>query len=279
MPTTAPKPPPPPIKRPSAATIPSSTRTTTVRRGTSASGEKVVIYGSGGAGKSTLCSLLENVGVRTLFIDVGDSTSHLDVARAEPFPETFDDVRTILHDTKLLADFGAVVIDDFTKLEEMAIAWTLETIPKELQGGGTARVNSVEGYGWGKGYVHVYETFLLILADLDALARQGKHVVGTAHQMTTSVPNPKGDDWLQYQPRLLSTKQAQLRERVREWAYHLVYIDFDTAVDKEGKAKGGTTRTIYPNPTATHWAKSRLLDEPIPYDLGSVEFWNRIFKK
>lgn len=274
------KPPPPaprapPNSKPQAAVGSSPSRTNTVRRGKGASGEKVVIYGPGGVGKTTACALLAELGVEPLFIDIGDSTSHMDVSKVDPAPTTFSDVRHILHDQELLSGFGAVVIDDFTTLEELARAWTLENVPHEKG----HKVTSIEGYGFGKGYVHTFETFLTVLADLDAIARSGKHVIATAHEQTVNVPNPNGEDWLQYQPRLMSTRQAQLRERVKEWCYHLLYVNFDKSVDKDGKAIGGSTRTIYPNPMATHWAKSRVLSEPIPYELGSADLWKSLLRK
>lgn len=246
-----------------------------VRRGISASAHKIVVYGPGGVGKSELCSLLKSVDCEPLFLDIEGGCHFLDVARCDPSPETWDDLLAVLRDREALAPFGAVVIDSATKAEELAIAWTLANVPHEK--GHVAK--SIEGYGFGKGYTHVFETFLQLLGELDAVARSGKHVLMTAHDCTANVPNPAGEDWIRYEPRLQSpgSGKASIRHRVKEWTDHLLYVGFDQIVDKDGKASGGGTRTIYPAEMPTHWAKSRKISEPVPYTQGDAEIWRKLF--
>ena len=95
------------------------------------------------------------------------------------------------------------------------------------------------------------------------------------------MPNPSGQDWLQYQPRLQSPKkQGKTRERIKEWCDHLLYLGFDTAVDEHGKGIGAGTRTIYTAELPTAWAKSRCLPpDPIPYDRGDASVWKLLFGK
>lgn len=142
-------------------------------------------------------------------------------------------------------------------------------------------VKSVEGYGYGKGFTHVYEAFLLVLQDLDAVVRSGKHVICTAHDCTANVPNPSGEDWIRYEPRLQSPNsgKASIRLRVKEWCDHLFYVGYDAAVNEDGKATGVGSRTIYPSELPTHLAKSRTLADPIPYVEGDPELWNQLFAK
>ena len=70
-----------------------STKTFAVRRGAIAEAHKVVIYGPGGVGKTELCSLLTQLNIEPLFVDLEGSSSFLDVARLDPAPETFEEVR------------------------------------------------------------------------------------------------------------------------------------------------------------------------------------------
>lgn len=260
----------------SAAKPPAQTpapKTFAVRRGLIAEAHKIVIYGPGGVGKSELCSLLANVSIDPLFIDLEGSSAFLDVARLDPAPQTFEDVRDALHNDRI--EFGAVVIDSFTKLEELARDFVIRTVPHEK--GASVRISSIEDYGWGKGYMHIYEAMLLVLQDLDAIARKGVHVLCVCHDLTEKVPNPSGEDFLQWQPRLQSPpKQGKLRERVKEWCDHLLYVGFDRFV-KDGKAEGSGSRTIYPTEAATYWAKSRMLSEPIEYVRGDAELWRQLF--
>jgi hypothetical protein len=272
--TSGPRPPgPPPNGGPAKAAArsqPTGNHGLTVSSGMSHQGEKVLAYSVGGAGKSSLCASIADLGIRPLFIDVGDSTSHLDVKRV--VPRDFAQMREVFHDDGLLAPYGAIVLDDLTAAEEYALDWVLTNIPHEKG----SPITGIESFGWGKGYVHLFETSLLILNDLDRIARMGKHVLVTAHDTIETVNNPTGENFLQHQPRLRSNKNARFRERCLEWAYHALFIDYDISVTNDGKAKGSGTRTIYPMPMPTWWAKSRSLSRPIPYPKGDVTLWRQL---
>lgn len=232
-----------------------------------------MIYGPGGVGKSELCSLLKECGIDPLFFDIGDGTRFLDVQRCEPTPANYEELRAALQ-----ADWpnhGALVIDDASKLEEFSVDYVIRNVKHEKDKNKV--INSIEDYGWGKGYVHAYEAFLQVLGDLDAQARKGKHIVIIAHECTANVPNPHGEDWIRYEPRLQSpaSGKASIRHRVKEWCDHLLFVGFDVFAE-DGKGKGAGTRTIYPTEMPTHWAKSRSLSEPIPYAKGSADLWKEL---
>ena len=168
-----------------------------------------------------------------MFLDAGDGTDYLDVDRI-PGVSTWQDVRAALHERSLWANYGAVVIDDMTTVEQLAIRWTLDNVKTEK--GNT--VNSIEQYGWGKGYVHSYETFLQLFGDLDMHVRDGRMVVCIAHEQATKAPNPKGDDWLRYEPRLQNSDRGNIRKRFVEWVDHLLFIGYDVNVSESGVGVG-----------------------------------------
>lgn len=232
------------------------------------------MFGPGGVGKTELCSNIQQLGIKPLFLDVEDGSKFLDVPRVDPKPETWDELRQVLQTTEIWEGYNAVVIDSLTKCEQLAIQWTLQNVKTEKGG----FVSSVEGYGFGKGYTHVYETFLQLLGDLDAHVRQGRHVICVAHECAATVPNPTGEDYLQFQPRLQCPNggKASIRHQVKEWADHLLFIGFDIAVNEDGKGTGAGTRTIYPTELPTWWAKSRLLADPIPYEKHDAEVWRQM---
>lgn len=268
MPPTPPKPktpPPPPTAsapKPKQQAAPMS-----VVSGRSVAAHRTVIYGPGGAGKSELAANIQQVGVKPLFFDLDSETQFLDVARVRP--TDFDQLLGGLADDTLLAPYSAVVIESFTKAEEMAAKWVLANIKSES---GNV-VTSLEGYGWGKGYVHVYDAFLRLLEALDAVVAKGKHVICTAHDCSREVPNAMGEDYLQFQPRLQSPREkGKIRERVKEWCDHLLYIDIEACVS-EGKAYGDGRRVIRTCQMPTHWAKSRCTAEPVVYQRGSGDIW------
>jgi len=249
-------------------------RSLSFERGVRRTAEKIVVVGCGGVGKTELCSLMEHAGVVPFFIDLDEGSGELDVFRAEPTPQTFEELQSAIALAAEQNGVGALVIDSLTKAEELVVEYTLRTVPHEKG----HEVKSIEGFGYGKGYVHVFEKFLLLLQSLDSVARQGIRVVAVCHDCVEKVPNPAGDDWLQYQPRLQSPpKVGKVRERVKEWCDHMFYLGFDTAIFN-GKAQGSGTRTIYTTERPAYWAKSRRLDgTPIVFEKGKSTLWQKLF--
>jgi hypothetical protein len=169
----------------------------------------------------------------------------------------------------------SIVIDTGTRAEELAVAHTLENVLVDGK-----RVTSVEGYGYGKGYGFVFDTFLPLLADLDRHARAGRNVVFVCHDCTSTVPNPAGEDWLRYEPRLQSPNsgKASIRLRVREWADHVLFVGYDVSVGKDGKGRGAGTRTLYSAEVPHCMAKSRTTQETIPLGDDGEAVWGNIIR-
>jgi hypothetical protein len=237
---------------------------------------KTIIYGRGGVGKSSLAAAIQQLGVRVLFIDINDDSDFLDVDRIKP--ESWDEMRSVLHDSALCSQYGAIVVADLTKAEEFAAKWVIANVPHEKEG---VAISSIESYGWGKGMTHTYEAFLQLLGDLDAQKRAGRHVICLAHDCTVSPENPEGENYSQFQPRLQSPSSGKnsIRHRVLEWCEHMLFVNFDVFVNKDGKGVGGGSRTIYPCMMPGYWAKSRELSAPIRYDKGSADLWKQLLKK
>lgn len=273
--STKPKRPPKPPAKPSANNEPSRQRPAfEIVQGVQSRGEKAVIYGPGGVGKTELASLLEDIDGPVLFLDLEDGTDHLDVSRVRV--REWAALLDIVDDAAALSEYGAVVVDSLTKAEEFATAWVVENVPHETGG----QVASIEGYGFGKGYVHIYGEFVALLSRLDAIARGGVHVVLICHECVANVPNPTGADWIRFEPRLQSpaSGKSSVRHRVKEWADHVLFVAFDTNVSKDGKASGSGSRTIYPQERPGHLAKSRRLDAPLPYRRGDGVLWHEMLE-
>lgn len=281
MTTAPPAPPAPPRKAPPPApTKAATTADFTFEESTGVvvgSPQIVVVYGPGGIGKTSLAANVRNVGRKPKLVDLERGSAHVSVDRVAI--DSWDALLAYLRDESRWSSYDTVVIDSLTRAEEMATAWTLANVPKE----GGVFVKSLEGYGYGKGYQHVYETFLVLLSELDRHARAGRSIICTTHDCTANVPNPDGDDFIRYEPRLQSPSsgKASIRLRVREWCDHLLFVRYDVAVveDAKGKSKGQGkgTRCIYPVELPTHMAKSRTLADPIVFEKDSDEIWRQIF--
>lgn len=263
-------PPPASAPPPTAGSQPANVEGFQVSEGPKDGPQRIVIFGAGGGGKSTLASLIPG---RNLFIDVEVGTRDLDVKRIDTV-KTLPDVRAILQ-SSIVDEYDTIIIDSATKLEELAIAYTLANVPNDKG----QRVTSVEGYGFGKGYQHVFESFLLLIADLDRLLEKGKNVVLICHECTNDVPNPAGEDFLRFEPHLQSPKsgKSSIRNRVVQWADHVLFLGYDV-VAKDGKGKGGGTRTIHVQERPDHVAKSRRVFDPVPFnDPTDNTIWQYVF--
>lgn len=243
-------------------------------------GHRIGLYGPGGIGKTTLAMTAPGpVGV----IDLDDSLPILrpslgDLAiRRVAGISSWQDIRDALHSGGW-DEVKTVVIDSGTKAEELAMEWTLRNVKHEKEG---VAIRRIEDYGFGKGYQHLYETFLQLLGDLDQHVRVGRNVVLILHDCTANVPNPKGEDYIRWEPRLQnpSSGKASIRLRIREWLDHLLYVGYDVECSKQhnGKAQGHGTRTIYPQEMPWCMAKSRCLAEQIELVQFDTTLWTKLF--
>jgi hypothetical protein len=258
------------------ATNPIGKRSFAVSTGRNVTGQKTVIYGPGGVGKSELAANMQSIGVKPLFLDIGSSTKFLDVARIDDIAN-WDELRAALQNTELLSGYDAVVIDDLSVAQEWSGEWTCANV-KDEKGNWHQELSK---YPFGKGYEYNYDTFLKFLGDCDSIARRGIHVICIAHDCVVEAPNPHGEDYIRYAPRLQEPGKkgiGSIRARVKEWCDHLLFIGYDVAIGEDGKGKGGGTRAIYGTELPTHLAKTRKHFEPIVYEKGSAEVWTHLFK-
>jgi len=273
--TTPPKPPPrfgPP--RTAAPTAPTplqrETKSVSFAKPSKKTGCKIVLYGPGGIGKTTLAA---NLPGRTVFIDLEGSLGRLGLENeVVSGVDTWADLRAALQGGGW-DGVDSVVIDSVTRAEELAVAHTLENVKAD---GMVA--TSIESYGYGKGYTHVFETFMPLLGDIERHSRVGRNVVLICHDCTANVPNPAGEDWLRYEPRLMapSSGKNSIRLRVREWADHVLFLNYDIDVNKDGKGRGNGSRTIYAAEFPFCMAKGRNIPEQIVVGGEADEIWGQI---
>jgi len=270
---TAPTPP-PPTPRPRSTPRPAggAVAFATIRKAT---GHAIELYGPGGIGKTSLALLAPGP------IAVADLDDSLPVL-AESGDLEGRDVRIIPATdwAGLRAALAApgwdeiktIVIDSLTAAESACLTWVLANVKTEK--GKSA--DRIEDYGYGKGYRHLYDEFCCLFADLDAHKRAGRNVILVCHDCTATVPNPAGEDYLRFEPRLYHAEKQSIRARVKEWCDHVLFLGYDIEVAKDGVAKGRGSRTIYPQEQPWCLAKSRSLADTIVFTKGDVSLWRKL---
>lgn len=235
-------------------------------------------------GKTELATHIAQVGLVPKFIDLERGAEDYDVERAlvdNRRIESWQELREAIQCVDLWSPEHVPVIDTLSKAEELCTRHVLATVKTDK---GTS-ASSVESYGYGKGYKYVMEEFLRLIADLDRLYEQGRSIVLIMHDCKATVPNPQGEDYIRFEPFLYQSNtdsSKSIREKVKNWLDHLLFIGYDIAVNEDGKARGAGTRFIYTTEQPTFIAKNRgsiLPPQGLPYRKGDASLWKTIFQK
>jgi hypothetical protein len=246
------------------ATIPSAIALS-IGSGLIPGADRIVTFGTGKIGKSTLAAFLP----APLFLDIEAGTKKLNVAFDL---ELREDPNWLMLRGKLASiasdppeGIRSIVLDTATIAEELAKEHVIAT--RKTEKGKV--VDSIEGFGWGKGWQYVYDEFNGLLADLDRIVAKGIHVCLIAHEVSSPVPNPAGEDFIRWEPLLYSGDKkgrGSIRARLKNWAEHIIFITYDVEVE-EGKGRGSGTRTLYTQELPTHIAGSRTKQIVMSFDL------------
>lgn len=251
----------------------------------SSEGEKILIYGDSGMGKTTLASMLP--GAKFIGLDDGgrkilhpvtdENLEHI------PGVETFDDIRAVIHQPGLLNAGETLVIDTGTIMEDLALAWTLENV-KAGEKGKQYTASGIENYGWGKGFRYLYDTMGLPLGDFDTLAHRGVNLALLCQMQQVEISNAGGANFLCDVP---SLQKAHGKSTPAIWAKyvermdHVLKVGLNDISTEEGKAASTGTRVVFVHGQVHFKAKSRTI--PSEYPVVSFEhkaddsIWRMIF--
>lgn len=207
--------------------------------------QRLVVYTPEGFGKSTLGSKFP----APLFLDMEKGgTDHLDVARvtADNYAEAKE---VVAHVTANPSEFGTLVVDTADWLEKRIIEHVCKTNKQD----------SIEAFGYGKGYTYLAEEFQKFLLSLDGVISSGVNVLVLAHShVKPFTPPDAAQGYDRYE--LKMTKQTA--PLLKEWADALLFGNFQTRVqDRQmGKARGvgGTQRVMHTEHSAAWDAKNRF---------------------
>jgi hypothetical protein len=231
----------------------------------SASGQKIVIYGKSGIGKSTLAAMAPDA----IFIDVDNGISGMvhpgtgEALRHIGGIDSYQDLRDALSQDDLFVKGSTAVIDTITRVEPMAERHVLENVTKDGK-----LMTSIKQFGWGDGDYHTLDAMRLILSDLDRLIRRGVNVILLAQLEQATISNAEGADYLEDGPKLLNRRNCSIRTTVVEWADQVLRIGYaDLLVQKDDeKARAGkvvdgdAVRAVFAGGAQHFIAKSRPIN-------------------
>ena len=228
-----------------------------ISRGTKKKPIKAVVFGPEGVGKTTFASKWP----KAVFIDVEDGSGHYDVARL-PIPQTWNELLDEIIWCSVSNEVGTVVVDTADKAEALCKAYILERDNKE----------SIESYGYGKGYTILAEEFKKLTACLDVCVENGKNVLVLAHAQIRKFEQPDEMGSYDRWELKLEKKCAVIP---KEWCDVMLFANYRTDMEKDenGKyhASGGRRRIMYANHTSAYDAKNRLdLPDEMPFDFSEI---------
>lgn len=219
--------------------------------------QKVVIYGSEGIGKSSLAAKFPDA----VIIDTEGGTAHMDVRRIDK-PQSWEEMLSIIKEVAATPGICKTLVIDTADWAEQLVTAYLCTKYKQ---------NSIESFGYGKGYTYLAEEFARLLSACDLVIAAGIHVVITAHAKMRKFEQP---DEMGAYDRWEMKLSKQVAPLLKEWCDHLFFCNYQTFVvtsDNDTKKAQGGKRVIYTSHHPARDAKSRVsLPEIIDLDYKNI---------
>jgi hypothetical protein len=222
---------------------------------------RVMLYGVHGIGKSTFGAN----GPKPVFIQTEDGLANIDCARF-PLAQSFADVMQAVAELYTEPhEYWTVVVDSLDWLERLIWASVCEAKGKD----------SIEEFGFGKGYTFALDPWKQFLDGLDALRNDRQMmVVLLAHAKIERFENPETDSYDRYSPRLHKSASAM----IQEWCDEVLFATYKvhTKQTDEGfdrtrtRAIGSGDRILRTTERPAHVAKNRLaLPDELPLDFAA----------
>lgn len=221
----------------------------------------ILLYGVEGIGKSTFAADAPN----PIFLPTEDGLKNIDIPNKLPVSRTYDQFMTYL--AALCEEdheYQTVVIDSGDWLEKLVHAKVADDHNKP----------SVEGIGYGKGYIFAQDYFSKIREVLDWLqTEKNMGVIIICHAQVKRFNDPETEAYDMYKIKLHDLASAHLQEK----SDIVAFVNYRKAVVKDDmsnkkRAIGRDERVLYTTRRAAFSAKNRYrLPAEIPFtDDGAV---------
>lgn len=224
--------------------------------------QKILIYGVQGIGKNTFAATF----AKPILLQIEDGSAALDIP-AFPLATSFQAVIDIIQALHGDHDYKTLILDTLDWLEPLLWSACCEHHGKE----------SIESFGYGKGYVEVDRWWRHIMSGLDSLRHtKGMDIVVLAHSEVKTINPPDTDPYDTYQIKM----QKRAFALWQEWADIVLFLNYKVNIQKtktginEERIRGIGTgdRIIYTTERPAYKAKSRW---PLPEEIviGKDRAW------
>lgn len=224
--------------------------------------QKILIYGVQGIGKNTFAATFKS----PILLQIEDGSAAIDIP-AFPLVTAFQGVIDVIQALHGEHDYKTLVLDTLDWLEPLLWQACCEHHGKE----------SIESFGYGKGYVEVDRWWRHIQQGLDSLRHsKGMDVVVLAHSEIKTISPPDTDAYDCYQIKM----QKRAFALWQEWADMVLFLNYKINIQKtktginEERIRGIGTgeRVVYTSERPAWKAKSRW---PLPDEIliGKDKNW------
>jgi hypothetical protein len=222
-------------------TLPPASRLGAAKKGRLLMPSRYLVYGLEGTGKTTLLSYA----LDPIWFDADDGTSKLDVTRYSfrngpdgHVPQNYAELNAGVDDLiRSPHDFKTLVIDTLDRVESMIWRHIIDRDNAKVRGD---KMETIEDYGYGKGYIAAVDEWRNFCSRLDRLrSTRGMAIALLGHSAVRNFKNPEGSDYDRYQL-AIDQKAAGF---LKGWSDIVGFLRFEEGVSEEKKkrAKGWST--------------------------------------
>jgi hypothetical protein len=189
----------------------------------------ITVYGQDGVGKTSFAAGAPDM----LFLDAEGGTLHMDVAREsiDSYAELNAALDALISGKKEYSGFKSVAFDSLDWLTPKIYEHVCATIKHPDHG---TPVKSIEGYGYGKGYVFAREVWQSLVTKCKEIRAKNINVILLAHAQVFSIDSPDTTGtYKQFDLKLPRTSNNDIAALFREACDAVLFASFKLLTPKD----------------------------------------------